>query len=74
MPGEIKVKRCVDCGLAAPKAETNYTLVSSRHGWRLTIVTDAAGRKTSELRCPNCWAKHRLARGTMPGAGGSKKP
>jgi hypothetical protein len=74
MLSEHNEKRCVGCGVAAPQAETNYTLVSSRYGWRLTIVNDAAGRKSSELRCPTCWARHRLSRATLPGVGSQRKP
>jgi hypothetical protein len=59
-------KYCVDCGAAAPKTETNYTLVGQRHGWRLTIVTDDAGRKSSVLRCPSCWAKYRQSAPSTP--------
>jgi hypothetical protein len=36
---------CVSCGAKSPMTETNYTLISPRHGWRLTRGTDAAGRK-----------------------------
>ncbi|WP_437675795.1 hypothetical protein [Sorangium sp. So ce131] len=55
-------QRCVDCGTAAPKTETNYTLISSRYGWRLTRTLDADGRRTLEWRCPGCYALFRSKR------------
>ncbi len=68
-------KFCIDCGAAAPKTETNYTLVGSRHGWRVSIVTDATGRKSSVLRCPSCWAKFReQVSATGSGTGPAAKP
>jgi hypothetical protein len=51
--------KCVECGAISPPTETNYTLISPRHGWRLTRAVDANGNKTMEWRCPSCWAKYR---------------
>ncbi len=51
--------RCVDCGAASPATETNYTLISQRHGWRLTRSVDRDGRKIAEWRCPQCWMRHK---------------
>lgn len=48
-------KHCVDCGVLSPATETNYTLISARHGWRLTRLVDATGRSQMEWRCPRCW-------------------
>jgi hypothetical protein len=50
---------CVDCRVRSPAAETNYTLISSRHGWRLTRRAEADGSIILEWRCPACWARHR---------------
>jgi hypothetical protein len=74
MGGGDGERRCVDCGVAAPKTETKYTLISSRHGWRVTVVTDKAGRRSSALRCPACWAKHRLTTNATPGVVSRRKP
>ena len=52
-------RKCVDCSALAPETETNYTLISQRHGWRLTRGKDAAGRKVMEWRCPDCYARVR---------------
>lgn len=50
---------CVDCGAKSPQTETNYTLISSRYGWRLSLETLADGRRASFWRCPVCWERHR---------------
>jgi hypothetical protein len=51
---------CVDCGAQSPTTDTNYTLISARHGWRLTVTTESStGRRKAEWRCPRCWEKHK---------------
>lgn len=50
---------CIDCGKLSPATQTNYTLISSQHGWRLTLGTDSIGRRVMEWRCPKCWAKRK---------------
>ena len=52
-------EHCVGCNAIAPATETNYTLISQRHGWRLTRATTSTGRKISEWRCPECFEKYR---------------
>lgn len=53
--GEEKAApRCKDCGALAPRTETNFTLISSQHGWRLTFEKEN-GRRKAEWRCPRCW-------------------
>jgi hypothetical protein len=56
---ERQLNRCIDCDIIQPQTETNYTLISSRHGWRLTRSFDAEGKKVLEWRCPSCWAAFR---------------
>jgi hypothetical protein len=56
---ETKRPECTDCGALSPPTETNYTLISQRHGWRLVFCADASGRRTAEWRCPKCWARRR---------------
>ena len=51
--------RCTDCGETSPETNTNYTLISRQHGWRLVLQTDATGRRLAQWRCPKCWAAHR---------------
>lgn len=52
-------EHCTDCHTKKPVADSSYTLISSRYGWRLSRSFDAAGRRVLEWRCPSCWARHR---------------
>ncbi len=45
---------CKDCGKVSPRTDTSYTLISSRHGWRLSF-DNVNGYRTSVWRCPECW-------------------
>jgi len=49
---------CVECGATSPVTETNYTLISARHGWRLTLGEEN-GVRTMQWRCPQCWSKRK---------------
>jgi hypothetical protein len=49
--------QCVECGMASPPTNTNYTLISGT-GWRLIRGQDQHG-VTMEWRCPGCWAKRK---------------
>lgn len=62
---------CVDCRARAPEVETEYTLISSRFGWRLTRKIDRDGSTQLEWRCPTCWArrKQEKAMAMTPGEG-----
>lgn len=51
--------RCVDCGTLSPSTQTNYTLISSQHGWRLARGVDPSGTPVMEWRCPKCWSKRK---------------
>lgn len=54
---------CVDCGRLSPATTTTITLISARHGWRMTLKKDHEGRQSPEWRCPSCWQKFRGSRG-----------
>lgn len=56
--------RCHDCGKSAPRTETNFTLISARHGWRITF-RKVDGLRLAEWRCADCWA---LSRGNAEGS------
>jgi hypothetical protein len=56
---EMGDNRCVDCGKLPPPTDTSYTLISTRHGWRLTRAVDKDGQRIMEWRCPSCWQIHR---------------
>ena len=53
---------CADCGQQPPATETNYTLISARHGWRLSRSVEPSGVKVMKWRCPDCWRKHRTGK------------
>ena len=50
---------CIGCGTLSPETETNYTLISSQFGWRLTRTKTADGQFNVEWRCPACWKEHK---------------
>jgi hypothetical protein len=50
---------CIDCGTLSPETETNYTLISSQFGWRLTRTRTIDGQFNVEWRCPACWKEHK---------------
>jgi len=54
---------CIGCGKKSPETETNYTLISSRFGWRLTRTNDATGKLVVAWRCASCWRLYKIARG-----------
>ena len=61
-----ELPRCVDCSAVAPPTGTNYTLISSRFGWRLTRLTSLSGQKVMEWRCASCYARARAKDGHPP--------
>jgi hypothetical protein len=59
-------RTCTDCGARAPTTQTNYTLISASHGWRLASRPGGAGQKpVLEWRCPGCWLAYRTAGGKL---------
>jgi hypothetical protein len=52
-------KLCFDCGIQAPATETDYTLISSRFGWRLRRGFGPNGVPFLEWRCPKCWEQYK---------------
>jgi hypothetical protein len=52
-------RSCVECRAEAPETNTNFTLISPQHGWRLTRKALPDGRRSMEWRCPSCFARHR---------------
>ena len=45
--------------MLSPETETNYTLISSQFGWRLTRSRLPDGSFNIEWRCPACWKEHK---------------
>jgi hypothetical protein len=56
-------QRCADCRVWSPTTDTNYTLISTQWGWRLSRSFDASGEVVCQWRCPDCWKKYRIASG-----------
>ncbi|HEY4011779.1 MAG TPA: hypothetical protein VGM06_00460 [Polyangiaceae bacterium] len=54
--------QCDGCGAPSPPTDTNYTLISQKHGWRLVLQQDKSGQRVGKWWCPNCWAKEREQR------------
>jgi hypothetical protein len=57
---------CADCKRLAPETETEYTLISTDHGWRLTRVRKPDGAFVFVWRCPTCWRAYKEAQGQAP--------
>jgi hypothetical protein len=60
---EARVGVCEDCGTNAPASDTNYTVVTSRYGWRLTRVSLVSEQgdppvHAVQWRCPSCWQRY----------------
>ena len=54
----LNARECVTCGTYSPSTESSYTLISSKHGWRLTQAFEG-GKRKMEWRCPTCWEAYR---------------
>jgi hypothetical protein len=60
MTGAMRKEKCHDCGIDSPATNTEYTLISSRYGWRVVQARDAKGEIVMEWRCPTCWKEFKL--------------
>lgn len=47
--------RCVDCGVLSPPTHTSHTLISAKHGWRLSRIKRPDGAVQFEWRCLSCF-------------------
>ncbi len=56
---------CCDCRARSPDVETEYTLISSRFGWRLTRRIARDGALSLEWRCPGCWGRYKQAQSIL---------
>jgi hypothetical protein len=63
--GEPDARECTTCGVRAPVTQTNYTLISASHGWRLTARFTRQGERIAEWRCPTCWVAYRNSGGKL---------
>jgi hypothetical protein len=46
---------CAECGALAPQTQTNYTLISVKHRWRLVRTKNADGTCSTAWYCAACW-------------------
>jgi hypothetical protein len=61
---------CVGCGVRAPATDTNYTLISSKHGWRLLRRALGDGEYALDWRCRECWRAYKREMGdALPPSG-----
>ncbi|MEO7092597.1 MAG: hypothetical protein ABI175_05050, partial [Polyangiales bacterium] len=67
---ERKAHVCCDCKARSPETDTNYTLISSRYGWRLSRHVASDGTFLVEWRCPRCWERYKARKSDsiMPGS------
>ena len=56
-------RSCADCAKEAPETETDYTLISSQFGWRLSRRGMVDGTYVVEWRCPECWREYKKIHG-----------
>jgi hypothetical protein len=52
---------CIDCKTPAPATDTDYTLISKTHNWRLERRWEH-GALVLEWRCPRCWQHYKMRR------------
>jgi hypothetical protein len=57
---------CCVCGATSPITQTNYTLISPKHQWRIELVVGDDGRKEPRWYCPDCWQKLKHVRQSAP--------
>jgi hypothetical protein len=53
-------KVCVACGVEAPETRTDYTLIGSKHAWRLDRRRGTDGAFQLVWYCPDCWKGKRV--------------
>jgi hypothetical protein len=56
---------CVDCKREAPPTNTENTLISAQHGWRLLRKRLDNGGVLLEWRCGLCWSEHKARTGVV---------
>jgi hypothetical protein len=59
-------QKCVGCSISSPETDTEYTLISATHGWRVSRSRAANGDVVFEWRCPGCWRKFKDGSGHIP--------
>lgn len=62
-------QQCCVCHAVSPITQTNYTLISPKHQWRMELRVGSDGRKEPLWYCPLCWDITKRVRSTS-----SKRP
>lgn len=52
---ELNQQCCCVCRAISPMTHTNYTLISPKHQWRMTLRTAEDGSREPMWYCPECW-------------------
>jgi hypothetical protein len=60
MTSDVRV--CHDCKRPSPTGPSDFTLISSKHGWRLARERQNDGTSAPVWRCPDCWQAYRARR------------
>ena len=58
------VRVCTGCGITTPSVDTDFTLISQAHGWRLRRYVHHT-TPVAEWWCPTCWAELKRASGDV---------
>jgi hypothetical protein len=53
---------CTDCRTLSPETESEFTLISSRFGWRLSRERLPGDQLRIAWRCPSCWQKYKASK------------
>jgi hypothetical protein len=56
---------CRGCGTVSPETNTEFTLISSKFGWRLSRSAEKDGRNELVWRCPACWQDFKATGGRL---------
>ncbi len=64
----LQPEACATCGKTPPTVDTNYTLFSSKFGWRLDQHRNADGTIHIDWLCPDCWKARKTGPSRAPAA------
>ena len=71
----MRREKCHECGVDSPETNTEYTLISSRYGWRVVRSRNAEGEIVMEWRCPACWKRYKeVPRSAEPSTAAPRRP
>lgn len=59
---ETRQQSCCVCHDVSPITNTNYTLISPKHQWRMELRANEQGEREPYWYCPTCWQRLREQR------------